>query len=74
LRSWFVTARTAYLFRHRIQSLEISVNLFQKRRNLGNIQANIKSGIGIAAGRGNNLDGGDLQKIYRWYSRTSREA
>lgn len=74
LRSWFVTARTAYLFRHRIQSLEISVNLFQKRQNLGNIQANIKSGIGIAAGRGNNLDGGDLQKIYRWYSRTSREA
>jgi len=66
LRSRWIQTTTFYTFKNRIQSLEVSKNWFQRRKNLGTIYSNVMSGSGRVA----DLDESVVNAIYQWYSRT----
>lgn len=70
LRSRFWSVKTVYMLKNRIQSMEASYNLFQRRRRLGTIEATVASGPGGTAGKVADLDEEDVQTIYAWFQRT----
>ena len=63
---------TVLMKKNRIQSLEMRESHFQRKRELGTIEANVKSGFGGAGGTVIDIERSDLQKIYDWYSRKKR--
>ncbi|MCU9615157.1 PH domain-containing protein [Caldibacillus lycopersici] len=69
LRSRFINAKTVYMFKNRIQSLEISSNFLQDRKRLGSVSATVMSGLGGAGGETVDIDREELFFIYSWYSR-----
>jgi putative membrane protein len=70
LRSRFLSVRTVYMLKNRIQSMEASYNWFQQRKSLGTISATVMSGTGGAGGKVVDLDQEDVQTIYAWFQRT----
>ncbi|WAA09250.1 PH domain-containing protein [Fervidibacillus albus] len=70
LRHRFINGKTMYMFKNRIQALEIQSNWFQRRKKLGTIQSSIKSSIGSAEGKTVDVDEEVLMDIYKWYSRS----
>lgn len=66
LRSRFFTARTVYVFKHRIQSFDIRKTWFQRRKQLATVFAHILSGRGVISGKTIDVDAMDAEKIYRW--------
>ncbi|MCR2822623.1 PH domain-containing protein [Lederbergia panacisoli] len=57
---------TTYMRKNRMQSLDLSVNWFQKGADLATIETAVMSG-GVANFRVKHLNGEDLKKIYDWY-------
>lgn len=59
---------TVYMKKNKIQSLEARVSYFQKKQELGTLEAFVKSGFGSAGGKVADLEQADIQRIYQWYS------
>lgn len=74
LRSRFINAETTYMFKSRIQSLDISTTFFQRRKRLGTVYAILKSGFGLEAGKVRDVSQEDLDVIYHWFSRTKTDS
>ena len=60
---------TVLMKKNKIQSLEIRESYFQQKRELGTIEAFVKSGVGGAGGTVIDMEKGDIKQIYDWYSR-----
>jgi putative membrane protein len=60
---------TVLMKKNKIQSLEIRESYFQQQRDLGTIEAFVKSGAGGAGGKVIDMEKGDIEKIYDWYSK-----
>ena len=69
LRSRFFNARTVYVMKHRIQSLDVHRSWFQRRKQLTTIRAYILSGSGVSAGKTIDVAEEDAEKIYRWFQK-----
>lgn len=63
-----LSRNTIYMKKSRIQSLDVRESHFQWRNKLATIEAFVKSGIGSAGGRVNDLAVDDVEEIYSWYS------
>lgn len=72
LRFQFIKRTTVYMKKNKIQSLETRESPFQKKRNLGTIEANVKSGAGAGGGMVVDLEKSDIGKIFEWYSRDKK--
>jgi putative membrane protein len=44
---------------------------FQKRKELGSLEAFVKAGFGGAGGTVIDMDQNDVKKVYSWFSRRS---
>lgn len=69
LRYRTIIRTTVLMQKNRIQSLKMRENYFQQKRELGTIEAFVKSGSGDSWAAVVDLEKGDIQKIYQWYSR-----
>ncbi|MGG3471022.1 PH domain-containing protein [Neobacillus pocheonensis] len=69
LRYRLIKRTTIHLKKNKIQSLETRESHFQRKRNLGTIEANVKSGVGAGGGAVIDLEKSDIEKIFAWYSR-----
>lgn len=67
LRSRFFTARTVYVLKHRIQSLDVRRTWFQRRKELTTVLAHMLSGRGLISGKTVDVDEKDANTIYRWF-------
>ncbi|WP_062350845.1 PH domain-containing protein [Bacillus kwashiorkori] len=74
LRHRFLNANTSYMFKHRIQSLDISQNWLQKRKSLRSVSAVIMSGLGGAGGDTIDMDKDEAMQIFMWYSKTEQQS
>ncbi|WP_223596325.1 PH domain-containing protein [Neobacillus bataviensis] len=72
LRFQFIKRTTVFMKKNKIQSLETRESLFQRKRNLGTIEANVKSGVGAGGGSVIDLEKSDIEKIFEWYSRNKK--
>ncbi|MBS4197242.1 PH domain-containing protein [Lederbergia citri] len=63
---------TTYMRKNRMQSLNMSVNWFQKRADLATIETSVMSG-GNAHFSVKHLENEDVRKIYEWYRPTQKE-
>ncbi len=63
-RTKWIQTRTFFVLKNRIQTLEVSKNWFQRRKNLGTIYSHVMSD----SGRIVDLDESQLKEIYEWYS------
>jgi putative membrane protein len=70
LRNRFLSVRTVYMLKNRIQSMESSYNWFQQRKSLKTISAAVMSGTDGTGGKVVDLDKEDVQTIYVWFKRT----
>ena len=73
LRFGGMVRTTVYMKKNKIQSLEIRESYFQRRKNLGTIEAIVKSGTGPSGGAVVDLEKEDVKQIYNWYSREKNE-
>jgi putative membrane protein len=60
---------TVMIRKSKIQSFEVRESYFQRKRQLGTLEAFVKSGAGGAGGAVVDMDKEDIQQIYDWYSR-----
>lgn len=73
LRYRTMVRTTVFIKKNKIQSLEVKESYFQKRKELGTLEAFVKVGFGGAGGRVMDMDQKDVQKIYSWFSRENRD-
>jgi putative membrane protein len=73
LRFGGMVRTTVYMKKNKIQSLEIRESYFQRRKNLGTVEAIVKSGTGPTGGTVVDLEKEDVKQIYNWYSRNKNE-
>ena len=66
LRSRFITVHTVYMLKNKIQSIEVSKTIFQKRKSLGTVKAKVLSG----GARTVDLDDETLNDIFNWFKRS----
>ncbi|MBM4765391.1 PH domain-containing protein [Bacillus sp. B15-48] len=59
---------TVFMKREKIQSLSVKKSYFQARKKLATIEATVKSGHGGSGGRVVDLEGEEIDKVYKWYS------
>ncbi len=64
---------TVVMQKNKIQSLEMRESYFQQKRKLGTLEAFVKSGVGGAGGTVIDMEKGDLNLIYHWYSRSKEK-
>jgi putative membrane protein len=64
---------TVLMKKNRIQSLEMKESHFQRKRELGTLEANVKSGLGGAGGTVVDMESSDLHEVYDWYSRKKKK-
>ncbi|HSP21823.1 MAG TPA: PH domain-containing protein [Planococcus sp. (in: firmicutes)] len=62
---------TFYVWRKRVQAVDVLQTYFQRRRDLASIQATIKSGMLGYAARINYMEKEDASRILDWYHPTS---
>lgn len=58
--------------KNKIQSLAKRESYFQKKRDLGTIEAFVKSGAGGGGGAVIDMENSDIKKIFNWYSRNKK--
>lgn len=58
---------TAYLLKHRIQSLQMKQNIFQRRKGVATISARIKSGMGAYNAELKFMSQDDAEQLLAWY-------
>jgi putative membrane protein len=63
---------TVFMRKTKIQSISMQESYFQKKKDLGNIEAGVASGFGLAGGKVVDLESKDIQSIYEWYSREEK--
>ncbi|MCL6570748.1 MAG: PH domain-containing protein [Bacillus sp. (in: Bacteria)] len=63
---------TVMIRKSKIQSLEMRESYFQRKRQLGTLEAFVKSGAGGAGGAVVDIDKEDIKQIYDWYSREKK--
>ncbi|MET3576028.1 PH domain-containing protein [Bhargavaea ullalensis] len=69
--------QTVYVFRRRIQSLQVRQTVFQKRKDVATVNASFKSGTGASVAPMRHIDRSDAERIMAWYDpqhRKGREA
>lgn len=72
LRYRTIVRTTVFIKKNKIQSLEVKESYFQRRKELGTLEAFVKVGFGGAGGRVLDLDQKDIIKIYSWFSRENK--
>jgi putative membrane protein len=73
LRYRSMVRTTVFIKKNKIQSLELKESYFQRQKDLGTLEAFVKSGFGGAGGRVIDMDRMDVEKIYTWFSRESEK-
>lgn len=63
-----IEKNTVLMKKNRIQTLEYSEGIWQKKQNLASLHSNVASGMGSTGGSVANLLKEDVEKIYDWYS------
>jgi putative membrane protein len=71
LRYRKIVRSTVLIKKNKIQSLEMKESYFQKRKELGSLEAFVKAGFGGAGGTVIDMDQNDVKKVYSWFSRRS---
>ncbi|MFK4998578.1 PH domain-containing protein [Bacillus sp. N9] len=64
-----IQQQTVYMKKNRIQSIDCSVNWFQKRVDLATVTTAVMSG-GVASFAVKHIDANDAATIYEWYRPT----
>nr|WP_295972817.1 PH domain-containing protein [uncultured Bacillus sp.] len=64
-----IIKNTVMMKKNKVQALSIKQNLFQAKRGLISVEANILSGAGSAGGTVHDIEAKDGMAIYHWYSR-----
>lgn len=73
LRYRKIVRSTVYIKKNKIQSLEMKESYFQKRKELGSLEAFVKVGFGGAGGTIIDMDRKDVKKVYSWFSREAKK-
>ncbi|MDM5329330.1 PH domain-containing protein [Neobacillus sp. CF12] len=73
LRYRTIVRTTVFMKKNKIQSLEAKEGYFQKRKQLGSIEAFVKVGFGGAGGRVIDMERNDVNKVYSWFSREGKK-
>jgi len=68
LRDRFLTKRTTYMLKRRIQSLEVSQSYFQRLQKVSTISGTVMSGFAGLNGKAVHIDEEDARFLYRWFS------
>lgn len=72
LRYRRIQRTTVFMKKNKIQSLAKRESYFQKKRDLGTIEAFVKSGAGGGGGAVIDMENSDIKKIFNWYSRNKK--
>jgi putative membrane protein len=64
-----IIKHTVYMHKNKIQALTIRESYFQRKKDLGSIDATLMSGIGGAGGTVVDIEKHDAMTMYNWYSR-----
>jgi putative membrane protein len=64
---------TVFIKKNKIQSLEMKESYFQKRKDLGTLEAFVKVGFGGGGSTVMDMDQNDLKKVYTWFSREAKK-
>jgi len=72
LRFQTMNRTTVFMKKSKIQSLKVRESYFQQRKELGTLEAFVKSGIGGAGGSVVDMELSDIEKVYAWYSRAQK--
>lgn len=64
---------TVFIKKNKIQSLEMKESYFQKRKELGSLEAFVKVGFGGAGGTVIDMDQNDVKQVYSWFSREANK-
>jgi putative membrane protein len=73
LRYRKIVRSTVFIKKNKIQSLEMKESYFQKRKELGTLEAFVKVGFGGAGGTVIDMDRKDVKKVYSWFSREAKK-
>jgi putative membrane protein len=73
LRYRTIVRTTVFMKKNKIQSLEAKESYFQKRKELGSLEAFVKVGFGGAGGRVIDMERNDVNKVYSWFSREGKK-
>lgn len=69
LRYRTIIRTTVFIKKNKIQSLDMKESYFQRKKDLASFEAFVKVGFGGAGGRVIDMEKGDVEKIYSWYSK-----
>ncbi|WP_349654927.1 PH domain-containing protein [Neobacillus sp. 114] len=72
LRFQTTNRTTVFMKKNKIQSLEIRESYFQRNKELGTIEAYVKSGLGGAGGTVVDMEKSEVEKIFGWYSKEQK--
>lgn len=72
LRFQTTNRTTVFMKKDKIQSLEIRESYFQRNKELGTIEAYVKSGLGGAGGTVVDMEKSEVEKIFGWYSKEQK--
>ena len=68
-----VSKHTFYMMKKRVQAVEVSQSVFQRRKGIASIQATIKSGMLGETARVEHMEKDDASDILAWYEPSNRK-
>ena len=68
-----ISKHTFYMMKKRVQAVEVSQSVFQRRKGIASIQATIKSGMLGATARVEHMEKEDASNILAWYEPSNRK-